>query len=111
MPQNTRSRTPRTIELGQVRPVAELGLSRRAVNTLLRHGVNTVGQLIARSSDDLYLELHGLGEISLKEIEDALAGQGLSLSPQTSTFRYVRKPLRRHVRNHNMWQHPQTSDL
>lgn len=107
MPQSPDALTMRTIELEQARPLADLGLPTRALNSLLRHGIVTVGQLIARSSADLIREVHGFGAGSLREIEDALALQGLSLAVETSTFRYM-QPLSRNVRNHNAWQRPVT---
>lgn len=109
MSHNTQAPTSRTIELGQARPVAELGMSGRVQNTLLRHGINTVGQLIARSSSDLQ-QLQGLAKIGLKEVEDTLARHGLSLAPHTSTNQYVRHSLSRSVRNHYAWQQPVTEE-
>lgn len=38
---------------------------------LARHGVNTIGQLIARSRQDLKNEIHGLGIGSISDIEEA----------------------------------------
>lgn len=74
-----------------------------------RHGVNTVGQLIARSRQDLKNEIQGLGNGSISDIEEALKREGLSLASAGSAFRYSR-PLSRHARNHHAWLADQPSD-
>lgn len=106
MPERNESSSVRAVELQRVRPVAVLGLSSRPLNSLLRHGVNTVGQPIARSRGDLVQEIQGLGVGGLAEIEESLTHQGLSLTTD-SMVRYPR-PVNRNVCNHNTWQQPVT---
>lgn len=72
--------SPRERELTRFRPVTELALPSRATNALLRNGVRSVGQLIARSKEDLMTEITGLGEGMLKIIEASLALENLSLA-------------------------------
>jgi len=60
-------------------PVQQLDLSVRTMNCLRRAGIPTVGQLITKTAKDL-LDLRNFGEKSRQEIEDRLAGIGLSLA-------------------------------
>lgn len=60
------------------RPVRDLELSIRSENCLLRGGILTIGDLVARSREDL-LKIRNLGKISLREIEEKLEKAGLSL--------------------------------
>ncbi len=53
-----------------------LGLSRRSLGILERAGISDIGGLCALNARELR-GLHGLGEKSLGEIVDALAGPGL----------------------------------
>jgi len=101
MPDGQRTLSTRYIELQRARPISELRLPARAANGLARHGVNTVGQLIARSRHDLKNEIQGLGTGSISDIEEALKREGLSLAAGRA-FRYSR-PLSRHARNHHAW--------
>ena len=59
-------------------PVRELELSIRSENCLLRGGIQTIGDLLQRSRDDL-LKIRNLGKISLTEIEEKVAKAGLTL--------------------------------
>jgi DNA-directed RNA polymerase alpha subunit len=102
MPDGQRSLSTGSIELQLARPISELRLPARAANGLARHGVNTVGQLVARSRQDLKNEIHGLGSGSISEIEKALMREGLNLATAGRAFRYGR-PLSRHARNHHAW--------
>lgn len=61
-------------------PIHELELSIRSENCLLRGGMNTIGDLIQKSRDDL-LKIRNLGRKSLTEIEEKLASMGYSLKP------------------------------
>ena len=61
-------------------PIHELELSIRSENCLLRGGIQTVGDLLQRSRDDL-LKIRNLGKISLTEIEGKLASFGYALKP------------------------------
>ncbi|MBR1657292.1 MAG: DNA-directed RNA polymerase subunit alpha [Synergistaceae bacterium] len=61
-------------------PIHELELSIRSENCLLRGGIQTIGDLLHRSRDDL-LKIRNLGKISLKEIEERLDILGYDLKP------------------------------
>lgn len=58
--------------------VEELDLSVRAYNCLKRAGINTVGELIRRTEEDM-MKVRNLGKKSLQEVKDKLAALGLSL--------------------------------
>lgn len=60
------------------RPVASLELSVRSRKCLLRLGINTVGELAARSEAEL-LDSRNFGQTSLKEIKNRLAELGFAL--------------------------------
>jgi len=60
------------------RPISELSLSVRARKCMIRLGINTVGELIRRTGDDL-LECKNFGVTSLNEVREKLAQQGLKL--------------------------------
>ena len=59
-------------------PIHELELSIRSENCLLRGGIQTIGDLLQKSRDDL-LKIRNLGKISLTEIEQRLASLGYAL--------------------------------
>ncbi|MBR4196643.1 MAG: DNA-directed RNA polymerase subunit alpha [Synergistaceae bacterium] len=61
-------------------PIHELELSIRSENCLLRGGIQTVGELLQRSKEEL-LKIRNLGKISLKEIEERLTALGYKLKP------------------------------
>src|SRR5262249_25295374 len=60
------------------KPVSELNLSVRARKCMNRLGINTLGDLIQRSADDL-LESKNFGMTSLTEVREKLAQFGLTL--------------------------------
>ena len=60
-------------------PLEELQLPVRAYNSLRRAGIHTVGELSARSEDDL-LAIENLGPQSVREIKQRLAGLGRHLA-------------------------------
>ena len=60
------------------RPVRDLELSIRSENCLLRGGIQTIGDLLERSREDL-LKIRNLGKISLTEIGEKLDSAGLKL--------------------------------
>lgn len=60
------------------RPVSELNLSVRARKCMNRLGINSIGELMNRSADEL-LESKNFGMTSLNEVRDKLRGLGLSL--------------------------------
>ena len=68
-------------ELGQFnKSIHDLELSIRSENCLLRGGIQTVGDLLKKSRDDL-LKIRNLGRKSLNEIEEKIASHGYSLAP------------------------------
>jgi carbon monoxide dehydrogenase subunit G len=60
-------------------PLEELQLPVRAYNSLRRAGIHTVGELSARTEDDL-LAIENLGPQSIREIKQRLAGLGHHLA-------------------------------
>ena len=60
-------------------PLEDLKLSNRALNSLKRHELETVQELVRMSENDLY-ELRGMGERLVNEIREALALRGLALA-------------------------------
>ncbi len=60
------------------KPVADLKISKRTINSLEGAGVKTVGGLIKKKEKDL-LEMEGLGEKGLKEIKKALKKMGMEI--------------------------------
>lgn len=63
-------------------PLEDLKLSNRALNSLKRHELETVQELVQMSENDLY-ELRGMGERLVNEIQEALALRGLTLADNT----------------------------
>lgn len=59
-------------------PIEELDLSVRSYNCLKRQGVNTIGQLIECTEQDL-LNIRNFGAKSIEEVKDKLQAMGLSL--------------------------------
>jgi carbon monoxide dehydrogenase subunit G len=60
-------------------PLQELNLTVRSFNSLKGEGIDTVGQLVARTPDDL-LGIKNIGERSVEEIEEKLRDLGLALA-------------------------------
>ncbi len=60
------------------RPIAELNLSVRARKCMIRLAINTLGDLVRRTGDDL-LECKNFGVTSLNEVREKLTGLGLKL--------------------------------
>jgi DNA-directed RNA polymerase subunit alpha len=61
-----------------VRPIADLSLSVRARKCMIRLGINTIGDLLRRTGDDL-LECKNFGVTSLNEVRDKLTAHSLKL--------------------------------
>ena len=61
------------------RPIEELNLPLRAFNSLRREGVHTVGDLVARTPQQL-LAIDYIGPASVDDIRQRLADHGLALS-------------------------------
>jgi len=83
------SEEPKGLELGEVSPITaaspdlelpieELDLSERPRNCLKRARVDTIGQLVQKSEDDL-LAITNFGAKSLDEVREKLDERGLSL--------------------------------
>jgi DNA-directed RNA polymerase subunit alpha len=83
------SQQPKGLELGEVSPITaaspdlelpieELDLSERPRNCLKRARVDTIGQLVQKSEDDL-LAITNFGSKSLEEVHQKLDERGLSL--------------------------------
>lgn len=60
------------------RPIAELNLSVRARKCMVRLGLNTIGELVRKTGDDL-LECKNFGVTSLNEVRDKLSQLSLKL--------------------------------
>ena len=60
--------------------IEELEISSRATNTLKKLGIETIGDLVQKTEEDLR-EAKSIGRKALKEIKEALAELGLSLAP------------------------------
>ncbi|MBQ7155389.1 MAG: DNA-directed RNA polymerase subunit alpha [Synergistaceae bacterium] len=63
--------------------IHELELSIRSENCLLRGGIQTIGDLLQKSRDDL-LKIRNLGRKSLTEIEEKIASCGYNLKPNSA---------------------------
>lgn len=61
-------------------PIEELDLSVRSFNCLKRAGINTVGELTAKTDEDM-MKVRNLGKKSLEEVKEKLSSLGLSLRP------------------------------
>ncbi len=61
-------------------PIEELELSVRSFNCLKRAGINTVGQLIEKTDDEM-IKVRNLGKKSLEEVKQKLGALGMSLKP------------------------------
>ena len=83
------SETPKGLELGEVAsaattspdlelPIEDLDLSERPRNCLKRAQINTVGELLTKTEDDL-LNITNFGQKSLDEVKQKLDERGLSL--------------------------------
>lgn len=59
-------------------PIEELDLSVRSYNCLKRAGINTVGELINKTDEEM-MKVRNLGKKSLEEVKQKLAALGLSL--------------------------------
>ncbi|HMR49699.1 MAG TPA: DNA-directed RNA polymerase subunit alpha [Arachnia sp.] len=66
-------------------PVEDLELSVRSYNCLKREGIHTVGELVARSEEDL-LDIRNFGSKSIDEVKETLATLGLALRDSNPGF-------------------------
>ncbi len=60
--------------------IEEMDLKVRAFNCLKRAGINTVGDLLQRTHEELG-KVRNMGKVSVKEVEEKLHDMGLSLRP------------------------------
>jgi DNA-directed RNA polymerase subunit alpha len=67
------------------RPVSDLELSVRSANCLKAAQINTLGDLVQKSENEL-LQYRNFGKKSLAEIQEFLAGYGLDLGMDTSIY-------------------------
>lgn len=81
-PAPTRYRAPQQLsaeEQAQMnRSVGELNLSVRARKCMLRLNINTIGELVSRTADEL-LEAKNFGQTSLHEVREKLTALGMKL--------------------------------
>jgi DNA-directed RNA polymerase subunit alpha len=75
--------------LGQ--PVAEVSFSPRVRNALQKLGVNSLGDLVQKSEDDL-LAIPNFGRTSLRELKEFLSSKGLSLATASGPGGLVSPP-------------------
>ncbi|MGQ4496888.1 DNA-directed RNA polymerase subunit alpha, partial [Dermabacteraceae bacterium P13101] len=66
-------------------PINDLNLTVRSYNCLMREGVHTVGELVARSEADL-LDIRNFGQKSIDEVKAKLAELGLALKDSPPGF-------------------------
>lgn len=59
-------------------PISELNLSVRSRKCMVKLGIDTIGDLVRRTCEDL-IECKNFGVTSLKEVRDKLAEYGLKL--------------------------------
>ena len=64
--------------------IEELDLSVRSFNCLKRAGINTVGDLIGKSEDEM-MKVRNLGRKSLEEVMAKLDSLGFSLTKEDET--------------------------
>ncbi|MBE5816208.1 MAG: DNA-directed RNA polymerase subunit alpha [Clostridiales bacterium] len=80
---NTESNNVR-IDDGSMRkydtPIEDLELSVRSYNCLKRAGINTIGELVQKSEEDM-IKVRNLGKKSLEEVELKLRSLGMALKP------------------------------
>jgi DNA-directed RNA polymerase subunit alpha len=66
-------------------PIEELNLTVRSYNCLKREGIHTVGELVARSEQDL-LDIRNFGAKSIEEVKQKLNDMGLTLKDSPPGF-------------------------
>src|SRR5437016_4978370 len=66
-------------------PIEELNLTVRSYNCLRREGIHTVGELAARSEQDLR-DIRNFGAKSIEEVKQKLTGMGLALRDSSPWF-------------------------
>ncbi|QBI55937.1 DNA-directed RNA polymerase subunit alpha [Streptomonospora litoralis] len=66
-------------------PIEDLNLTVRSYNCLKREGIHSVGELVARSEQDL-LDIRNFGAKSIEEVKQKLIDMGLSLKDSPPGF-------------------------
>ena len=66
-------------------PIEDLDLPQRAFNSLKRHGITKVGQLLQTPDEEL-LRMRNFGKKSLDEIKERLVARGLIEAPEPSAM-------------------------
>src|SRR5213080_44271 len=66
-------------------PIEELNLTVRSYNCLKREGIHSVGELVARSEQDL-LDIRNFGAKSIEEVKQKLIDMGLALKDSPPGF-------------------------
>ena len=61
------------------KPIEDLDLSVRSYNCLKRAGINTLGELVEKTEEDM-MKVRNLGKKSLKEVKEKLEEMDLSLA-------------------------------
>jgi len=72
-----KSEVDRVLEM----PIEELELSMRSFNCLKRAGINTVGELIQKTEEEIS-KVRNMGKKSLEEVRNKLAEMGLAFRPE-----------------------------
>jgi DNA-directed RNA polymerase subunit alpha len=62
-------------------PIEELELSMRSFNCLKRAGINSVGELIQKTEEEIS-KVRNMGKKSLEEVKNKLAEMGLAFRPE-----------------------------
>jgi carbon monoxide dehydrogenase subunit G len=72
-------------------PIEELNLPLRAYNSLRREGLHTIGDLVARTPQEL-LGIENIGPASIEEIRQRLAARGLALGEAPASANGAERP-------------------
>ena len=62
-------------------PIEDMELSMRSFNCLKRAGINTVGELIQKTEEEIS-KVRNMGKKSLEEVKNKLAELGLAFRPE-----------------------------
>ncbi|MFM0523042.1 DNA-directed RNA polymerase subunit alpha C-terminal domain-containing protein [Caballeronia jiangsuensis] len=73
------------------KPIDQMDLTVRAVNSVIACGIETVGDLVARTAEDLFHAPH-LGRKSLEDIVNMLADHGLKLADDVRVLNGAEAP-------------------
>ena len=76
-PNGPEPKTPPALSIG----IEQLSLSQRSYNCLKRSEIDTVGDIVSRTENEI-LKIRNLGKKSFEEIRDKITGMGLSFKPE-----------------------------